>query len=115
MSSATVLTLVRYYFWNRSVTFASVLLGFSKEKAMRLRSLVYLGLSILVSSLMMTSNQAAIAQIGVRHVSFDGVSFTYDVSLAGGVVSKLVRENVVTDSGAWLAQPQHIEFKFTDF
>jgi LPXTG-motif cell wall-anchored protein len=53
---------------------------------------------------------------GVRDVSFNGVTFTYDASLAGSVVPKLVPETIATPNMAyWMAQPQHIEFNFTDF
>jgi hypothetical protein len=83
---------------------------------MRLPSLAQWGLVIVVASLMLARNQTAMAQGGgVRNVSFDGISFAYDASLTGGVTSKLVPENIVTDGGFWLAQPQHIEFNFTDF
>jgi hypothetical protein len=84
---------------------------------MRPRSFAQLGLILVAASLMLLSNRAATAQSGgMRNVDFDGVSFSYDASLAGGVESTVVPEAVVTGgSGTWLASPQHIEFNFTDF
>jgi LPXTG-motif cell wall-anchored protein len=75
------------------------------------------GLFLVAAALMFASNEAVMAQTGgMRDASFDGVSFRYDASLAGGVVGKMVPETIASgDTFWWIAQPQHIEVSFTDF
>ncbi len=84
---------------------------------MKIQLIGCLGLILVAVSLILTGNVAAVAQTGgMRDAGFDGVSFRYDASLAGGVVPKMVPETIESDGSApWAAQPRHIEFDFTDF
>jgi hypothetical protein len=76
-----------------------------------------LGVIAFAATLVLLSSATATAQSGgMRDANFDGVSFRYDASLTGGIEPKLVPETVATaDMPYWMAQPQHIEFNFSDF
>jgi hypothetical protein len=51
-----------------------------------------------------------------RSVSFEGITFTYDASIASDVVATSKPEQPVPGgSGTWLARPAHIRFAFVDY
>jgi hypothetical protein len=52
-----------------------------------------------------------------KQVSYNGVSFSYDASLASSVTAETVPEQIGdrTGSGWWLTHPQHVKFTFNNF
>jgi hypothetical protein len=53
----------------------------------------------------------------LKRVSFHGITFSYDASLAGSVTAEIVPEQMADPSGtgSWMSHPEHIVFTFNGY
>jgi hypothetical protein len=83
---------------------------------MKSRLIGMLGLGALQFMLLFAGHGTPAYASDDRSVSFEGVSFTYDASIARDVVATSKPEQPVPgDGGTWMARPAHIRFAFVDY
>lgn len=81
---------------------------------MRMRLMSRSCLWAIVALLAFLALPTAHAQPATRQISYNGVTFTYDTSLATSVVTRVVPEQIAGPNGEgwWTSHPEHLEFIF---
>src|SRR5438477_1490156 len=111
---ATGLSVSRY-------TVANILCSPTKEGDMKARTisllaLVAILLPLLASAAPSSASVVASQVASTRRVSFNGISFTYDNSLASDVATSVVPEDKGdANSACWYTHPDETVFEFKDF
>jgi hypothetical protein len=87
------------------------------EKPMKNRLLALGGLVLILALLALTGAGAIASQADAKkQVSYEGISFTYDASLATSVTAQTVSEQKQTQGVAdWQTHPEHVKFEFRGF